>query len=278
MTVTQPFLFDTHCHLDYIAAGQHGHAPNTPLDAIIAKAKEQGVGLFLNPGVDPTAWQTIIDITNEFNCVYGALAIHPCEVEDALKAMPHWLKTLESLLAKHPKLVAIGETGLDYYHKPAEACELQRVCFQQALALAEKLKKPIIIHDREAHSDVAHFVDQYPTVKGVMHCFSGDEQFALDMVERGYMISFAGNVTFKKATALREAAKVVPLSHLLLETDSPFLSPMPERGQPNQPYRTRFVADCIAEVKGISLNTLAEATTNNACRLFQLEPITVHSC
>ncbi len=267
-------LIDTHCHLDYIAEGLHGHAPHTDLTAVLARATEKGVKWVINPGVEPTAWQRVLAVADHFPTVFAALAVHPCDVA-SVENNPHWLTELEALL-DHPKVVAVGETGLDYFHQPSEACDFQRHCFEQTLGLASRKNLPVIIHCRNAEADVAKLVDQAPKLArgGVMHCFGGDEQFALAMVERGYYISFAGNVTFKKAEALRQAAKATPLDWLLVETDSPFLSPMPERGLPNEPYRTRFVADCLAEVKGISVEELARITTENAVRLFGL-PISV---
>lgn len=267
-------LIDTHCHLDYIAEGLHGHEPNTDLSEILKNAAEKGVNWVINPGVEPSAWNRVLAVADQFPNVFAALAVHPCDVA-SVENNPNWLTELDALL-NHPKVVAVGETGLDYFHQPSETCDFQRLCFEQSLELASRKNLPIIIHCRNAEADVARIVDQAPKLSrgGVMHCFGGDAQFALDMVERGYYISFAGNVTFKKAEALRQAAKATPLEWLLVETDSPFLSPMPERGLPNQPYRTRFVAECLAEVKGITVEELARITTENAIRLFGL-PITV---
>jgi len=274
-TVNTPFptLIDTHCHLDYIGAGLHGHEPTTDLATVVQRATENGVRWLINPGVEPAAWQRVLNVAEQFPTVFAALAIHPCDVDSTL-TQPNWLADLTALL-KHPKVVAIGETGLDYYHQPAEACDLQRDCFAKTLTLASQQALPFIIHCRHAEADVAKIIAASPPLpkKGVMHCFGGDADFALAMVERGFYISFAGNVTFKKAEALRAAAKATPLDYLLVETDSPFLSPMPERGLPNEPYRTRFVAECLATVKGISVEKLAQITTENAIRLFNL-PIT----
>ena len=269
-------LIDTHCHLDYIAEGLHGHEPNTDLSEILKNAAEKGVNWVINPGVEPSAWNRVLAVADQFPNVFAALAVHPCDVA-SVENNPNWLTELDALL-NHPKVVAVGETGLDYFHQPSETCDFQRLCFEQSLELASRKNLPIIIHCRNAEADVARIVDHAPKLSrgGVMHCFGGDAQFALDMVERGYYISFAGNVTFKKAEALRQAAKATPLEWLLVETDSPFLSPMPERGLPNQPYRTRFVAECLAEVKGITVEELARITTENAIRLFGLPITTEH--
>jgi TatD DNase family protein len=267
-------LIDSHCHLDYLAAGVHGHSPDTNLAVVIAKAAQHGVRYFINPGVSLAEFGRVQAVAETYDPVYFAVSVHPCDVAET-EHWPHWLEQVEARLS-HPKCVAVGETGLDYFHTAADSQEadLQRTCFRKLLDLAAENELPVIVHDRDAHDDVAEFIDDTPGIRGVMHCFSGDARFALAMAERGFYISFAGNVTFKKAEALRAAAKVVPADRLLVETDSPFLSPMPERGLPNEPYRTRFVAECLAEVRGISLEALAEQTTANAIRLFNL-PIPV---
>lgn len=261
-------LIDTHCHLDYIEAGLCGHDPGVDLADILERSCQNGVGAWINPGVTPKDFARILKITERFEHAYAALAIHPTDVED-VKNNPNWLTELGALLS-HPKVIAVGETGLDYYHCKAEEADFQRECFYNTLLLAKKHQLPVIIHDREAHHDIKFYVDKVPGTTGVMHCFSGDALFAKEMIERNFYISFAGNVTFKKAESLREAAKSVPLDRLLVETDSPFLSPMPERGKPNEPYRTRFVAECLAEVLGMPVEKLAKITTENAQRLFKI--------
>jgi TatD DNase family protein len=269
-------IIDTHCHLDYIAAGLHGHDPTQPIEAVLERAHQYGVMSLINPCVHPADFDRVIALAERFENVFAAVAIHPCDVEST-KHYPHWLASMEAY-ATHPKVVALGETGLDYYHQTAEESQLQRDCFEQTLRLAEVYNLPVIVHDRDAHDDVARIIDsvpsQRPKHRGVMHCFGGDAPFAQAMTERGFYISFAGNVTFKKADTLREAAKATPLEYLLIETDSPFLSPMPERGKPNEPYRTRFVANCIAEVKKLPVEAIIEATTANAERLFSRLPQT----
>jgi TatD DNase family protein len=174
-------------------------------------------------------------------------------------------------LLDHPKVVALGETGLDYYWDTSLKA-LQKHCFDTFLQLGVEHDLPVIVHDRDAHEDVAEMIQAVPDSRGIMHCFSGDKDFAFHMMDQNFYISFAGNVTFKKATDLQKAAKAVPLDRLLIETDSPFLSPMPHRGKPNEPSRVFHVAEFIAQLKGISLEELAEATTQNAFQCFGLNP------
>jgi TatD DNase family protein len=265
-----PWLIDTHCHLDLIEAAE---APmQQAVLPMLERAKAQGVRAFLNPAVSLAAIDNILKLTELYPCIKAAVAIHPSEVAES-QENPAWLQRIEAVL-QHPNVLAVGETGLDYYWQAEDTDfqALQRRCFLESLQLAKRYNKPVIVHDREAHKDTAALVAQVPGVTGVMHCFSGDAEFALRMVDLGFYISFAGNVTFKKAQMLRDAAKVIPAERLLLETDSPYMSPAPERGRPNEPYRTRFVAECLAEVRGVSFEALAMQTTENACRLFQITP------
>ena len=263
-------LFDSHCHLDYIEAGIMGHEPNTNLAHVLERANSYGVDYVLNPSVNIADFDRVLGVAERFEHVYAAIGVHPCEVEETNR-VPDWEEAVERRLS-HPKVKAVGETGLDYYHQSgdSEQADLQLHCFAKHLSLALKHDLPVIVHDRQAHEDVKRLIQDAPQVKGVMHCFGGDASFALEMVELGFYISFAGNVTFKKATDLHEAAKQIPLDKLLIETDSPFLSPVPERGKPNEPYRTKFVADFIAELRGIPLEAVVETSTQNAFQLFQI--------
>lgn len=269
-------LFDSHCHLDYIQR-QEGDAVDAekakgisfePVD-VLERALAQDVRWVVNPSVTPKRFPDVLAIAEAHPNVYAALAIHPTDVGD-VQDNPQWIEELLPLL-NHPKVVALGETGLDYYWDTSLK-SLQQACFDTFLQLGVEHRLPVIVHDRDAHEDVAAMIRAVPDAKGIMHCFSGDKDFAFQMMDQGFLISFAGNVTFKKATDLQEAAKAVPLDRLLIETDSPFLSPMPHRGKPNEPARVRHVAEFIAQLKGISLEALAEATTQNALNCFGLNP------
>jgi TatD DNase family protein len=242
-------IVDSHCHLDYIARQEdhpEGEAGIDPAQ-VIARAQAEGVSFLVNPSVTPERFNEVIGLAERFENVYAAVAVHPTDVAD-VKDSPDWLENLEALLA-HPKVVAIGETGLDYYWDQSLK-DLQQDCFRKLLALGAKHDLPVIVHDREAHEDVHRLISETPGVRGIMHCFSGDAEFAAQMIQKDFYISFAGNVTFKKAVELQEAAKAVPLDRLLVETDSPFLSPMPFRGKPYE--------------------EVAQATTANAKKVFGL--------
>lgn len=266
-------LVDTHAHVDYIHRAE-GPKPydgiETDAKAVLARAKEHGVQWVLNPSVEPERFADVLVLAEQHPELYAAIAVHPCDA--------HFVGSITECLnlarqcVTHPKCIAIGETGLDYYHDLTHV-DTQKQFFRAFMQLADEFNKPVIIHDREAHEDVAAIVDEFPNVRGVMHCFGGNKDFALQMIERGYYISFAGNVTFKNAKDLHEAAKAIPLEWMLIETDSPFLAPVPHRGKPSEPAFVRHVAEFIAELRGISLEELAKATTANAARLFGVETI-----
>lgn len=263
-----PTFVDTHCHLDYIAAQtEHpdGMEAITP-EAVLARAQAQGLAWLVNPTTSLDNIARVLALATAHNPVYAAVAIHPTDVA-CTQDHPDWEAQIREAL-KHPKVVAVGETGLDYYWDTSLKA-LQQHCFHTFLSLAVEHHKPVIVHDRDAHEDVAACIGDHPDVQGVMHCFSGDKTFARTMLDKGFYISFAGNVTFKKALDLQEAAQYVPLDRLLIETDSPFLSPMPHRGKPNEPARAFHVAECIAGLRGLSLAALCEATTQNANQLFK---------
>lgn len=264
---SSPSIVDTHCHLDYIAR-QDEHpdgAAGVDAEQVMVRAAEAGVQWIVNPGVTPARFPEVLAMAERFESVYAALAVHPTDVAD-IEGDPDWLASLTALL-EHPKVIALGETGLDYYRDTTQAA-LQQRCFRSFLALGRERDMPVIVHDREAHADVLAIASEFPGVRGVMHCFSGDAAFAARMMAQGFYISFAGNLTFKNAANLHEAAREVPLERMLIETDSPFLSPVPFRGKPNEPARVRFVAEKIAELKGIPYADVAAVTTANARAVF----------
>jgi TatD DNase family protein len=262
-------IIDTHCHLDYIQR-QDDHpegAMGTDPVQVLERARLVGVEFLVNPSVTPARFPDVIAMAERFENVYAAVAVHPTDVADIIDS-PHWLADVEALLS-HPKVVAIGETGLDYYWDKTHV-DLQKQCFKGLLELGRKHNVPVIVHDREAHEDVAQVISEVPGVRGIMHCFSGDAAFARRMIELNFYISFAGNLTFKKAENLHEAARETPLEWILTETDSPFLSPVPFRGKPNEPARVKYVIEKIAELKNLTYEEVAEATTHNARTVFGL--------
>ncbi len=273
MTIAHPApIVDTHCHLDYIVRRhEQGEtdAPPPTVEEVLARATAAGVKWLVNPGVTPARFPEILALAERCENVYAALSVHPTDVAD-IEHDPAWLESFIRYL-DHPKVVAIGETGLDYYHNTdPEHLALQKHCFRAFLTLGRDRDLPIIIHDREAHEDVLSTVREFPGVRGIMHCFSGDTAFAEAMMAQNFHISFAGNLTFKNAANLHEAARKVPLERILVETDSPFLSPVPFRGKPNEPARVKHVVEKIAELKGIPYEDVAAVTTANAHQVFGL--------
>ena len=269
---SQTLLIDTHCHLDYL----QDKSGDLPADVMTRAKADANVSFVINPAVNPANWQRVIDLAEAHQNVYAALAIHPTDVSDII-GQPDWVDTLKPLL-KNPKVVAIGETGLDYYWDTAHMA-LQQDCLRAFLNLGVEYNLPVILHDRDfkepnpnqsTHQDIASIVDEVPGCRGVMHCFSGDTDFALQMIDKGFYISFAGNVTFKNAHNLHQAAKEVPLDKMLIETDTPFLAPMPYRGKTNEPGYVKYVAQKIAELKNIAYEEVAHTTTQNATHVFKI--------
>jgi TatD DNase family protein len=205
--------------------------------------------------------KTIADSHPHVFCTTG---VHP---HDAKDHNPADLIAQLTQHAAHPKVVGLGETGLDYYYENSPRDE-QIKSFDLHLNAAIQLDLPVVIHTRDADEDTLAAIDNHPAAKGVFHCFSGGMDLARAALDRGYYISFSGIITFKKADELREVVRFVPLDRMLVETDSPFLAPIPHRGQPNQPAWTRVVAEKVAEVKGIALVDVATATTENFFNLF----------
>lgn len=252
-------LTDTHCHL-------HLRQFDLDRDEVVARAEANGVTKVIEVGIDLESNKEAIALAARYPQVYAAVGIHPHEAGKATQ------ETWEELwsLALQPAVVAIGETGLDYYRLRSPR-EKQKEALKKQLALARELKKPVILHDREAHDDLWGIVEKHgKALAGVFHCFSGDITMAEKCLEMGFYISIAGPVTFKGAHRLRELARALPLERLLMETDSPFLAPHPYRGRRNEPAYVKLVAQEVAEIRGISFAELAQTTTENAALLFGL--------
>jgi TatD DNase family protein len=249
---------DTHCHLELMdASGSH---------EAIARAREAGVTAIVTVGVDLASSAEAVQTATYNEGVYAAVGIHP---NNAIEATEHVLRHLAGL-AGHPKVVGIGETGLDWFREGAPPVR-QAESFRDHIRMAKELDKALIIHDRDAHDEVvAVLLDERAPERTVFHCFSGDAALVQTCVANGWFMSFAGNVTFRNAPQIREAAVAVPLELLVAETDSPFLSPHPHRGSPNEPSRVPLTVAQLAELRGISAEQMAETTTANARRLFAL--------
>lgn len=248
------YLIDTHAHLDMYE----------DWDVIIKNAKENGIKKIIIPAVETEYFQKILDIANSYEDVYCMMGIFPTEAKNWHDGILDDIKEL----AKNKKVVSIGEIGLDYYWDKSFVDE-QKDIFIKQVKLANELGLPIEIHDREAHKDVFDILVEYnKTSDVVFHCFSGSVEFARECLKQGWYIALGGVVTFKNAVKTKEVAKDVPLDRLMLETDSPYLTPVPFRGKENQPAYVRYVVDEIAKLKGIDVEEVIEATTKNAEMVF----------
>ncbi|MEB3285651.1 MAG: TatD family hydrolase [Candidatus Sericytochromatia bacterium] len=256
-------LIDTHCHLD---------VPQFDSDRneVLARARMAGVCALIVPGISLGDMPRVLALADSQADIYAGVGVHPHE---AASWNTESLDLLRGFLS-HPKVVAVGEIGLDYYY-PEPAREIQQQAFRAQVQLAADVGLPIIVHDRESHGDILSILQQTLNrrVGGVMHCFSGSGEFAGECVEIGMYISFAGPVTFKNAEKLQRAAGVVPLERLLIETDSPYLAPVPHRGRRNEPAHVLHVAEKLAEIHGISAAEMIRVTRENAERLFSLPPL-----
>ena len=252
-------FIDTHCHLDILES--------TPEETII-EAKQAGVQRMVTIAVDEPSLDFVSSTVQEFPAVYGSVGFHP---HDASKLTKSLLQKIRQLAEEQHKLIAIGEIGLDYHYMNSPA-EIQQQAFRKQLQLAVELNLPVILHSREAETDTLNILQEFPVPShGVAHSFTSSIEMARTLVEMGWYLGINGIVTFKNAEDLREVVRWLPLEHLLLETDSPFLAPIPFRGKPNKPAYIPAIATFIAELREISLEELAQQTTANAQRLFNFD-------
>ena len=250
-------LFDTHAHYD-------SGAFNADRTEVLASLGEQGVELVLNPGCDLDSSRTAVSLADRFPFVYAAVGVHP---SDCAGFAQESLDSLRSL-AVHPKVVAVGEIGLDYYWKDNPPPEFQQKVFHAQLELAQELDLPVIVHDREAHRDCLEAVKAHPQVTGVYHCYSGSLEDAKTLVKLGWTLSFTGVVTYKNARKSLEVIQWLPMERIMIETDSPYLTPEPFRGKRNDSGYVYRVAETIAQVKGMDPEEAARITLENGKRFF----------
>lgn len=242
------YLIDTHAHLDML----------TEFDI-------SGVGKVIIPSVEIKTMDKVVELSDNKN-VYSMVGIYPTEAKTYTKEIEN--KMIE--LAKNPKVVAIGEIGLDYYWDKTFV-DLQKEVFIKQIKLANKLNLPIVVHDREAHKDCYDIVKEYNNGSDVVfHCFSGSAEFMKECVKQGWYIALGGVITFKNAIKMKEVAKEVPLDKLVLETDSPYLTPVPFRGKENKPAYVRYVAEEIAKIREMSVEEIIDITTRNAEEIFKI--------
>lgn len=252
--------FDTHAHYD-----DEKFLPDRL--ELLSSLPQKGVSLVLNPGCDLASSETAADFTERFDYIYSAAGVHPHEADSANDEV---LAKIEALCRNGKKVVAIGEIGLDY-HYDFSPRDVQKRVFSAQMALARDLDLPVIVHDREAHEDFLKIMKQFPTVRGVVHCYSGSLEMSRDILRAGWNISFTGSVTFKNNKKAPEIIASMPADRFMLETDSPYMTPVPHRGERNDssylPYIARFVAEC----RGSSEEEIARLTTANGKAFFGIE-------
>lgn len=253
-------LIDSHAHLD------DGRFDNDR-DKLIKSLKSAGLDLVINVGADLQSSIKSVSLAEEYENIYAAVGIHPHSAKEMDSSTIEVLKSF----ASRDKVIAIGEIGLDYYYDNSPR-DIQREKFIEQLKLAKEVDLPVIIHTREAAQETFDILKeaQDGTLEGVLHCYSGSVEMALEYIKMGFYISLAGPVTFKNSRVSREVAKAVPIDKLLIETDTPYLTPEPHRGKRNEPTYVRYVAGTIAEIKGVSFEELAIKTSENTKKLFRI--------
>ena len=253
-------LVDSHCHLDRINLDRYPGG----LTEAIAAAHERGIQQLLCIGISLGNIQTVIDIAQAHPRVVASVGVHPCDVQAGTATaaqLQEW--------AQQPKVVALGETGLDYHYE-TESKALQQESFAMHLDVGKQICLPVVVHTREAKADTLALIKAHGSLEasGVLHCFTEDWEMAQAALDLNYYISISGIVTFKNAEQIRDVVRKMPLDPLLVETDSPYLAPIPYRGKPNEPKYVREVAQHVADLRGISIEALGEQTTENFYRLF----------
>jgi TatD DNase family protein len=251
-------VLDSHTHLDIVGGEPAEH---------IAAATAVGVDRMVQVGTDVPSSRWAADLAATQGAVLAAVAVHPNDAP-RLSDLDTALRDIEALAAR-PRVRAIGETGLDHFRTGEDGRATQEASFRAHIAIAKRFDQTLVVHDRDAHADILRVLDEEGApARVVMHCFSGDADFAAECAKRGFLLSFAGTVTFHNARSLREAAAVTPLDGLLVETDAPFLTPMPYRGRPNRSYLIPLTVRALAEITGADLETLCEAISVNGERAF----------
>jgi TatD DNase family protein len=258
---------DAHCHLDI-----EDEDIFMSVEDSLAKAKAVGITGIVQVGVDVPSSKWAIKTAQEFSQIHATVALHPNEapviaLEKGESALDEAIAEIAEL-AKEDVVKAIGETGVDFYRTSEEGRDFQEKSFRAHIQIANKLNKPVMVHDRDAHLDALRILDDEKAQQVIFHCYSGDKEFAQELVKRGWYLSFAGTCTFKNAQNLREALQVTPLENVLVETDAPFLTPMPYRGYLNSSYMIPLTLATMAKEMNVDINTVADATRTNAEKLF----------
>lgn len=255
-------MIDSHAHLDEERFDEDR-------DELIKSLKENAISYVINPSSDMETSRRVVELSNKYENIFAAVGIHPHDAEGFKEDDLDELREL----SKDERVVAIGEIGLDYYYDNSPR-DIQKEVFRKQLELSHELDLPVIIHTRDAMGDTYDILKEFEgRVRGVMHCYTGSIEMAEKFMKLGFYISIAGPVTFKNAVNVREMAKQIPLERLLIETDSPYLAPVPNRGKRNDPTNVRYVADMLANLKEIQIDKIIEHSRENTVELFSLKGV-----
>ena len=252
-------LFDTHAHMD-------DRAFREDRDAILEGLAEKGVGLVMNPGCSLESSRNAVALAEKYPFVYAAVGSHPDVADEVNDTV---LDEYRKLCKLSDKVKAIGEIGIDYHYEDIPR-ELQLKAFRMQMELAREVKLPVIVHEREAHDDGMKVVREFPDVTGVFHCYSGSAEMARQLVDKGWYIGFTGVLTFKNARKAIETAQAIPIDRIVLETDCPYMAPVPHRGKRNDPGYLCHMAEKLAEIRGLSLEEIHQITFENGKRLYRI--------
>ena len=252
-------IFDSHAHYD-------DEAFNEDREKVIQGLNDKGVIGVLNCGASLEGARMSVELSSKYDFIYSAVGIHPEHADIVNEEIIQELRNL----AQSPKVRAIGEIGLDYYYEENPPREIQKVAFKLQMELAKELKLPVVIHDRDAHKDTLDILKEFPEVTGVVHCFSGSVEFAKECLNLGYYIGFTGVITFKNAKKIAEVAKEVPMDRILVETDCPYMAPVPHRGKRNQSDYIQYIIEKISEIKGKTIEEIEDVTTLNIKQLLKI--------
>ena len=261
ITYMKDYLIDTHAHIDMIT--EEGVSVSQILDEMYSCKVNKAI----IPAVEIETQEKILRIVNSQDDIYGMVGLFPSEAKKYTKEIE---ESFEHIAAENNKIVAVGEIGLDYYWDKTFV-DIQQEVFKKQILLANRLNLPVVVHDREAHKDTFDILKDYNKNSDVLfHCFSGSVEFMREVVKQGWYVAIGGVVTFKNAVKMKEVAKEVPMDRLVLETDSPYLTPVPYRGKQNRPAYVKYVAEEIAKIRGVSVEEIINATTQNAERFFRI--------
>ena len=252
-------IFDTHAHMDDRAFDQDR-------DALLSRLPEEGIALLMNPGCSLASSQAAVNLSNQYSYIYAAVGSHPDAADEVNDGV---LEQYRALCRDNPKVKAIGEIGLDYHYEDIPR-DIQKRFFRAQMGLARELGLPVIVHEREAHEDGMKIVEEFPSVTGVFHCYSGSLEMAKWLIARGWYIGFGGVLTFKNARKALEVAGNIPLERIVLETDCPYLAPEPFRGRRNDPGKLYRVAEKLAQLRGMTVEEVQAITLENGKALYRI--------